>query len=163
MTRTILLAAATLFAAPMFGEAQGSITTPAAQAVLQRLAGNWELVIYESFPAAGGSVDNRYIGRIMYDMAGNMSAIGMPIDFPARRAADPESPSSQGFAYFATIELFPDEDRIVHNVVGSPTAAGWPGTGLVRYYEFEGDDILRLSIRNAEGRVTGTLTWRRLQ
>ncbi len=163
MLRVLPLFAAVLVALPGSALAQGSSGAMSAEEVHRKLTGNWELVIYESFPASGGSVDNRYIGRIMYDSAGNMSAVGMPIDFPERRATDPaNTPASQGFAYFARIELFPAEDRIVHHVVGSPTAAGWVGTGLVRFYEFEGDDILKLSIRNAEGRTTGTLTWRRL-
>jgi hypothetical protein len=163
MTRVLVLAAVLLLQAPCLVGAQEAGTRTSADEVQRKLVGNWELVVYESFPATGGSVDNRYIGRILYDRAGNMSAIGMPIDFPARRAADPENtPTSQGFAYFARIELFPEEDRIIHHVIGSPTAAGWVGTGLVRYYEFEGDDVLKLSIRNAEGRTTGTLTWRRL-
>ena len=37
----------------------------------------------------------------------------------------------------------------------------WVGGDNVRFYEFEGD-LLRLSLKNAEGRTTATLTWRRL-
>lgn len=125
--------------------------------------GNWELVSFESFAEDGSAVDRNYVGRILYDENGNMSAIGMPRDLPgrARDAAAGEQPRA-GFAYFATYEVHPEDGSIVHNVLGSPMNPSWVDTGLVRYYEFA-DDLLRLSIRNAEGRVTGTLTWRRLE
>ena len=50
---------------------------------------------------------------------------------------------------------------VIHHVEGSPLMPGWVGGDNVRFYEFEGD-LLRLSLKNAEGRTTATLTWRRL-
>jgi hypothetical protein len=128
-----------------------------------RFVGNWELVSYVSFPENGPVVDNNYIGRILYDANGNMSAIGMPRTLPARAttAAAGENPRA-GFAYFSTWELFPEESRIEHHVIGSPMNASWPGTDLIRFYDFTPEGLLNLSIRNEAGRVTGTLTWRKL-
>ncbi|MEX2584515.1 MAG: lipocalin-like domain-containing protein [Gemmatimonadota bacterium] len=129
-----------------------------------RFVGTWELVSFESFPESGEAVDNNYIGRIIYDEHGNMTGVGMPRDFPERAAAAPSGEvRSSGFAYWSNAELFPEENRIVHHVIGSPMNPVWPGTDLVRYYEFTDDGLLTLSIRNDTGRVTGTLTWRKLQ
>ena len=39
----------------------------------------------------------------------------------------------------------------------------WVGGDNVRYYEFITDDLLSLTVKNNQGRITGTLTWRRLK
>lgn len=130
-----------------------------------RFVGNWDLVSFVSFRESGETVDNAYVGRIMYDALGNMSAVGMPRDLPGRVAAGSGEMPRAGFAYFGTVEVHPETDSVVHHVIGSPMNASWVGTGLVRFYEFEGD-LLRLSLREGnrpEGRITGTLTWRKLQ
>ncbi|MEX2582271.1 MAG: lipocalin-like domain-containing protein [Gemmatimonadota bacterium] len=130
----------------------------------EKFAGNYELITWESFDESGEVVDEaNHVGRIMYDGRGNMSAIGMPRDLPqqAEGAAPGEMPRA-GFAYFSTYEVHPDEGYVIHNVVGSPMGATLTNTGLRRYYEFPDDDHLHLSLRNQEGRVTGTLVWRRL-
>jgi hypothetical protein len=36
----------------------------------------------------------------------------------------------------------------------------WVGGDNVRHYEFDGD-LLKLSLKTPEGRITATLTWRR--
>lgn len=131
--------------------------TPSAEEVARQFVGNYELVSYESFTADGDTVDNGYVGRILYDEHGNMSAVGMPRDLPE----DEDGWSGRrGFAYFGTFEVHPEEGYVVHRVRGSPVDPDWVGRELVRYYELEGD-LLRLSLRNDEGRTLGTLTWRR--
>lgn len=122
--------------------------------------GNYELVRYESFRESGEVIDMDYVGRIMYDEHGNMSAIGMSRTFPGRAREAAEPLTRGGFAYFARYELDPEDGRVTHNVYGSPTHPSWVDTGLVRYFEFD-EDLLMLSIRDEQGRVTGTLTWRR--
>jgi len=37
------------------------------------------------------------------------------------------------------------------------------GEDNVRYYEFTPEGLLKLSIRDENGRTTGTLTWRRIE
>jgi hypothetical protein len=52
---------------------------------------------------------------------------------------------------------------VTHHVEAS-TNPNWPTTDLVRYFEFaDGGDTLRLSIRDAAGRTTGTLAWARIR
>jgi len=159
--RCIIIAMGVFLALPGAGQAQGAAPVPSADEVVERLAGNYELILYETFPASGGAVDNRYIGRITYDVPGNMSAVLMPEDFSARASEGTGAGSAEGFAYFSTVEVQPELERVIHHVHGSVTTPQWVGTGLIRYYEFD-DDLLMLSIRNAEGRTTGTLTWRRM-
>jgi len=130
--------------------------------VLDRFTGHYELVSFIRFPEAGGEVDTNYEGRIMYDGRGNMSAIGMPRDLPARAARSEEN-VSDGFAYYGTISLDLDNDIIIHHVQGSPTRGSWDGEDNIRYFEFTDDGLLKLSMKDETGRTTGTLTWRRLE
>ena len=52
---------------------------------------------------------------------------------------------------------------MTHHVEGSVNP-NWVKTDLVRYYAFSEDgERLMLSIRNPQGRVTGTLTWERIR
>ncbi len=52
---------------------------------------------------------------------------------------------------------------MTHHVEGALNH-NWVKTDLVRWYTFAPDgNQLMLSIKNAEGRVTGTLTWERLR
>jgi Lipocalin-like domain len=141
--------------------AEAQQTSEPALDLRDRFVGNWALVSYESFRENGEVVDNGYVARLTYDEHGNMSAVGMPRNLPGRAPAEAGEPIRAGFAYFSTYDLEPEEGRVVHHVIGSPMNPGWVGTDLIRYYAFDGD-LLQLSLRNPEGRVTGTLTWRRL-
>jgi hypothetical protein len=131
------------------------------QSIRDRFVGHWELVSYETFNADGEATDMNYVGRILYDNQGNMSAVGMPRDLPDRPRIQGEPLPRAGFAYFAAVSIDVEDTRVTHHVVGSPMNPNWVGTDLTRYFEFA-EDRLALSIRNSEGRVTGTLTWRRL-
>lgn len=140
-----------------------SIAADASQlaAVKQQFVGHYELVSFISYPASGGEVDNDYVGRIMYDEADQMSAIGMPRSLPAR-AAQTDGVARGGFAYWGPVTWDIDSQRVIHHVEGSPTRGSWVGEDNIRFYEFTADGLLKLSIRDDQGRTTGTLTWRRL-
>ena len=69
----------------------------------------------------------------------------------------------QGFAYWGAVSWDVEKGVVVHHVQGSPVVPQWVGGDNIRYYEFDGDNILKLSLKDARGRITGTLTWRRLQ
>ena len=56
-----------------------------------------------------------------------------------------------------------EQGIVIHHVQGSPMVPQWVGGDNVRHYEFEGDNILKLTVKDGQGRSTGTLTWRRLQ
>lgn len=153
---TVLLAL--VLGTPAPAAAQSGATLAAVKA---QFVGHYELVVYESFRANGETVDMNYIGRIMYDEHDNMSAIGMPTNLPERGRAAGENVQA-GFAYWGSVSWDVPNGIVVHHVEGSPTRSSWPGVDNVRYYEFTDDGLLKLSLKNAEGRTTGTLTWRKV-
>jgi len=160
--RTLLLPAAVAIAlgAPLPTAAQNS--SSALAEVKAQFGGQWELVIYEGFPPAGGAVDQEYIGRLLYDENDNMTAVGMPIDLPARSREAGRNVQA-GFAYWGSVSWDVPNGMVIHHVEGSPTRGNWPGSDNIRYYEFTDDGLLKLSLKNAEGRTTGTLTWRKIR
>ena len=134
--------------------AKGALAQPVsatAGAVLQRLAGNWRLVKFVNVDESGAERDAGYDGgRIMYDVGGNMAAQLM------RKTRE------NYVAYFGRVTVDPGASKVTHHVEGA-SIASWVGTDLVRYYEFSADGKqLKLSLRNAQGRITGTLTWERI-
>lgn len=137
-------------------EAQNQSSLEAVQA---QFAGNYELVKFVSFRSNGGVVENDSIGRLMYDTNGNMAAQAMPRDLPQRARETTENVRG-GFAYFGKYVIDVEKNMVTHKVQGSPTRGSWVGRDNVRYYEFTGD-LLTLRLKNAEGRVTGALTWKR--
>ena len=131
-----------------------------AQTDAQRFVGDYTLISYITFPEAGAAVDMSYVGRLSYDSAGNMSGLGMPSGLPERER-EAGGRLTGGFAYWGKVTVDDEKKIVVHHVEGSPLMPSWVGGDNVRFYEFEGD-LLRLSLKNAEGRTTATLTWRRL-
>jgi hypothetical protein len=160
--RALLMAAALALAvgAPPHLRAQDA-SQDELEAIRQKFVGHYELVSYVTFRPNGETVDMNYVGRIMYDGHGNMSAIGMPKDLPAR-ARESDERVQGGFAYWARVSFDVANGIVVHHVEGSPTRGSWPGVDNVRYFEFTEDGLLKLSLRNTEGRTTATLTWRKI-
>ncbi len=130
-------------------------------AISSQFVGNYELVTYQMFRRDGEVIDLDYVGRIMYDEAGNMAAQGMPRDLPTRPRERGQRLQG-GFAYFGKFSVDLEKSVVVHHVVGSPTTGRWVGGDNVRYFEFK-DGLLYLSLKSADGRVTGTLSWRKLE
>ena len=126
----------------------------------ERLVGDYTLISYMTFPEAGPAVDMGYVGRLSYDRAGNMSGLGMPSGLPERER-EAGSRLTGGFAYWGKVTVDDEKKVVIHHVEGSPLMPSWVGGDNIRSYEFEGN-LLRLSIKNASGRTTATLTWRRL-
>jgi hypothetical protein len=146
----------------------GHAAQPASADIQKRLAANWRLVSFVNIDEKGVERPAVYdAGRIMYDAHGNMAAQLSrggraklsPMPSEAERAA-----AYSGFlAYYGRYTVDAANGRVTHHVEGS-TNPNWPGTDLVRYYAFSADDSrLMLSLKNAEGRITGTLTWERLR
>ena len=131
-----------------------------AQMDAERFVGDYTLISYVTFPEAGPAVDMQYVGRLSYDRAGNMSGLGMPSGLPERER-EAGSRLTGGFAYWGKVTVDDEKKIVIHHVEGSPLMPGWVGRDNVRFYEFEGD-LLRLSLKNSDGRTTATLTWRRL-
>ena len=146
-----------LLLAPMHAQIQAADDL---DTIKTKLIGDYELVSYFQFPASGGEVDMKYIGRLSYDALGNMSGIGMPMDLPAR-AAQSSQRSTGGFAYWGKVSYDLEKGIVFHHVEGSPLVPQWVGGENIRYFEFT-DGLLKLSLKDGEGRVTATLSWRKL-
>jgi len=132
------------------------------ETVKQRFIGDWELATYYTFPANDEAREMGYIGRLSYDRFGNMAGLGMPKDLPERQRESSER-LMQGFAYWGPVSWDLDRGVVIHHVQGSPMVPQWVDGENIRYFEFEGEDILKLSLRDNNGRTTATLTWHRLK
>lgn len=133
----------------------------------QQFVGHYRLVSFVNIDESGAARDAGYAsGRILYDAAGNMSAQLMRTGRKPLSTPPTESERAAAYAgytaYFGTFTLDPATSKVTHHVEGS-TNPNWVKTDLVRYYEFSADGRqLKLSIKNAQGRITGTLTWERI-
>jgi len=130
-------------------------------AIEQKFIGNCELVTYFTFPAEGAAREMNYTGSLIYDEFGNMYGQGMPINLPERAAQSSEQLSA-GFAYWGSVRYDLDKNIVIHHVEGSAIRPQWVGGDNIRHFEFVGD-MLQLSLKDTEGRITGTLTWRKLK
>jgi Lipocalin-like domain len=140
---------------------------PTAADVLKRFIGHWRLVTFVNFDESGTPRDAGYEGgRITYDEAGNMAAQltrvdRKPLSQPSTEAERAAAYSSY-IAYYGKVTIDPAASKVTHHVEGSVNP-NWVKTDLVRYYEFSSDGKrLMLSIKNAQGRVTGKVTWERI-
>ncbi len=134
----------------------------------RRFVGNWRLVSFMNIDAPGGQTPNRYTsGRIMYDAAGQMAAQLSFADRPALTTPSTEAERAAAYSsflsYYGGYRVDDRTGKVTHFVEGS-TNPNWPGTDLIRYFEFaDRGNTLKLSIKDATGRITGTLTWARIR
>ena len=141
---------------------------PAAQSqpVAQRLVGSWELVNYEIIAADGSRRPGAYDrGQISYDASGRMSAHLMSSANKADQT--PQTDEARAAAYRRYLGYYGpfvvDETKgIVTHIVDGSSNPGWVGSRQVRYYELSADNAqLTLSLRDANGRTTQSLVWKR--
>jgi len=129
----------------------------ASKDVSASFVGHWRLVSYENFTEDGSVVKRPISGRIMYDAQGNMAAQLMPegdvVEVEDRR-------TRRYVAYFGSYEVDSERGIVTHRPEGS-VIYPWVGGELQRYYSFS-NGRLELSLKNDE-RVTGTLTWERIE
>ena len=141
---------------------------PSTADVHKRLVGNYRLVSFVNIDEKGAERPGPYdAGRIMYDahgqMAAQLSRAGRAKLSPMPTEAERAVAYSGFLAYYGRYTVDAANSRVTHHVEGSSNP-NWPGTDLVRYYAFSPDDSrLMLSLKNAEGRITGTLTWERVR
>ncbi len=134
----------------------------------RRFVGNWRLVSFMNIDAQGVETPNRYSsGRIMYDAAGQMAAQLSFANRPALTTPSTEAERAAAYSsflsYYGGYRVDDSTGKVTHFVEGS-TNPNWPGTDLIRYFEFaDGGNTLKLSIKDATGRITGTLTWARIR
>ena len=105
----------------------------------------------------------------MYDAAGQMAAQLMQSGRKPLSTPPIETERAAAYAgyvsYFGRYTVDPSNSTVTHHVEGS-TNPNWVSTptNLVRSYAFSADgNRLMLSVKNAAGRVTGTLTWERIR
>ena len=133
-----------------------------------RFVGNWRLVSFVNIDEQSVATPNLFTGgRIMYDAAGQMAAQLTHAARPALPSTPTDAQRAAAYAgyvaYYGAYDIDPATSKVTHRVEGS-TNSNWPKTELVRHFEFAADgNTLKLSIRNAAGRVTGTLTWARIR
>ncbi len=141
-------------------------TLHAQGSVKDRLVGSWELVSFESIAADGTRRPGAYDrGQIFYDASGRMSAQLMHSSNKAEQAPQADDARAAAYrrylGYYGPFVVDEGKGTVTHIVDGSSNPS-WVGSRQVRYYELTPDNQqLTLSVRNAEGRVTGSLVWKR--
>ena len=157
--RITLMAAAVLLA--------GASPIAIAQAtVAQRLVGAWELVNYEIIAADGSKRPGAYDrGQISYDGSGRMSAHLM--NSANKAEATPQTDELRAAAYRLYLGYYGpfvvDEGQgVVTHIVDGSSNPSWVGSRQVRYYALSPDNAqLTLMLKDATGRVTQSLVWKR--
>jgi len=120
------------------------------------LKGDYRLISFQVL-SDGQWRDLGYSGCLRYDGQGQMSAQGMRRDLPAMsKSGQRKGPG--GFAYWGSVEVFPEQCRVVHHVEGCTSHPEWVGGIQERFYELE-DRLLTLMVKDQNGRVTGRLRW----
>ena len=138
----------------------------AQSSVAQRLVGAWELVSYEIIAADGTRRPGNYDrGQITYDAGGRMSAHLMHSSNKSDQTPATDEARATAFrrylGYYGPFVVDEAKGIVTHIVDGSSNPS-WVGSRQVRYYELSKDNAqLILSVKNADGRVTSTLLWKR--
>jgi opacity protein-like surface antigen len=143
-----------------------ALSSAQAQPVAQRLVGSWELVNYEIIAADGARRPGAYDrGQISYDSSGRMSAHLMNSANTSEQA--PQTDDARAAAYRRYLGYWgpfvvDDAKGIVTHIVDGSSNPSWVGSRQVRYYELSADNAqLTLSLRDANGRTTQALVWKR--
>jgi len=149
------LAFGTLVASAVVGSAFTSAPESAnAQGAQQLIIGTYRLARY----AGHGDEPT---GRISYDSAGRMWAMLLPPDrAPISRDSPPEQyrDTMRGvIAYYGTYTIDESTQRVIHHVEAGSNPA-WIGTDFVRWYRFEGPNLL-ISLNQS---FDNPLLWERL-
>jgi hypothetical protein len=141
--------------------------TKGAAAPEKQFVGHYRLLTFENFDEKGVARRAEYDGgRISYDAAGNMSAQLMRSNRTRLSAPSTEAERAAAYAtytaYYGRYTVDAAAGTVTHHVEGSANP-NRVKTDLVRWFRFSPDgNRLMLSLKNADGRVTGTLTWERL-
>jgi hypothetical protein len=129
-------------------------------AVRKQLEGTWTLVSLETYPETGPAVLTKATGQLTYDQYGNMTLRGSAEGSGGASAPDASRYLNlKGRAVIdpATQRLWVVEGR---SDLSEGTLPPSVSADKVRYYEFSGD-VLRMSVKDTNGRVTAKVTWRK--
>jgi hypothetical protein len=139
---------------------------PTSEAIAKRLVGAWDLVSYEIHAADGSKRPGAYDrGQIGYDSAGRMSAHLMNSANKAEQSPNTDELRAGAYrrylGYWGPFVVDARAGHVTHIVEGSSNPS-WPGTRQVRYYALTDDNTqLTLMLKDASGRVTQSLVWKR--
>lgn len=140
--------------------------TGAQAPVAQRLVGAWELVNCEITAADGTKRPGAYDrGQITYDSSGRMSAQLMNSANTADAAPNTDELRAAAYrrylGYYGPFVVDEARGFVTHIVEGSSNPS-WVGSRQVRDYELSHDTAqLTLMLKDAYGRVTQSLVWKR--
>lgn len=136
------------------------------EAIAKRLVGAYELVAYEIIAADGSRRPGAYDrGQISYDASGRMSAHLMNSANKSEQPPNTDDLRAAAYrrylGYWGPFVVDAKAGHVTHIVEGSSNPS-WPGTRQVRYYAISDDNQqLTLMLKDASGRVTQSLIWRR--
>lgn len=120
------------------------------EAARRQLEGTWDLVSLQVVTTDGQTVTRPAGGRLTYDAFGNMSMEGTGADA-----------ALIAFTGRAVIDPVKREFRLA-DLEGAGALPSQASPDKVRSYEFDGP-FLKTSVKDAAGRVTAVITWRRSQ
>jgi len=164
MTRMTRVLLAALIAA---GSGPAAVAQQRTAPAKDRLVGAWGLVSFVSFDANGASRPGAFdLGRIVYDVSGQMSAHLMHSSNKADTSPATEADRSAAFrrylGYYGPFTVDELTGIVIHQVIGSSNPS-WVGSNQVRYFSLSEDgNKLTLSVKN-QTRVTSTLVWERIK
>ncbi len=143
--------------------------------LMQRFIGTWELE--DSYSEKGDEkiafpLGKKVIGRINYDLAGNMAAQLMSSDRKAFSSRNPQEVSDeeyrsafQGYtSYFGTFTIDKGAGTITHHVLGA-SAPSWPGHDQLRYFNLDQSNLILKTppMRGQDGEKSiHTLVWKKI-
>jgi YD repeat-containing protein len=126
--------------------------------VRRQLEGTWRLVSFETYSATGEATKHEAAGELTYDAYGNLVV-------RAALTGGPPGELSKALRYTGRAVVDPQNHRLVLQAMQGQGGEALPATVTpdnVRYYEFDGD-VLRLTTKDANGRPTATITWKKAQ
>ncbi len=128
------------------------------EAVRRQLQGTWELTQLDLYSSSGEAKPTPATGRLQYDEYGNLSMQGTVnggqdfdssvLNLSGRVAIDP---TTHTFRFTGVTAKSHDEKRVDPQLDGRN----------VRYYEFVGD-LLKTTVKAANGSTTATATWKKI-
>ncbi|GAC1645310.1 MAG: lipocalin-like domain-containing protein [Herpetosiphon sp.] len=139
----------------------------------KELAGTWRLLRME-FRATDGRVSYPYgtavTGQLMYDMAGNLAVMFMPLErvpfaVNDKQGGTPEEAKAaidSCTAYFGRYAIDPENGTLTHDIAAS-VFPNWSGTRQQRRFELRGNQLVLQSELYSFGGTSGTsyLVWER--
>jgi len=143
--------------------------------LMVRFVGTWELE--DSYSQKGDKkiafpLGEKVVGRINYDLAGNMAAQLMASDRKIFSSRNPQEVSDeeyrvafQGYtSYFGTFTIDAAAGTVTHHVLGA-SASSWPGHDQLRYFELTQKNLILKTppMRGQDGeKSVHTLIWKKI-